>query len=381
MVQTSLIFLLWVSALSAKVPQASSEQQLAQLNRQYKEAYDAKQYARALEALTAMSSFPEVQNDTKTRSLVLYGQACLHSVMGHRREALDTLRKSIAAGFNDYLTFKGESDLGPLRKDPEFQALATQFKAKYGPVPLAWDAKQPTPDFPLLYDDLKIAELAQLREEFAIDKVVDGAKDDYDKLVRLTKWTSDQWQHSSSQMASKPDPISILREAKAGGRFICRDYAIVAAGAARAYGFPARHLAILPRDVETRSEAHSVAEVWLPKFRKWIIADGQYGIVPESKGVPLNAVELQKAIAEEVPIACRGASEKCKEWQEFIFPNLFYFKIAQDQRRFGGAPGKQLVLVPKGAPEPHKFAGANEGVFSNSIYTSNPQSFYAPPPR
>jgi hypothetical protein len=141
----------------------------------------------------------------------------------------------------------------------------------------------------------------------------------------------------------------------------------------------ARHLAILPADVESRSEAHSVVEVWLPAFQKWVLADAQFGIVPELNGAPLNGLELQKAIAEDAPIRCRGNESDCAAWQSFIIPNLYYFKIRDDQRRFGGQVSRQLVLVPKGAKEPHKFAGGNEGVFARAIYTGNPASFNAPP--
>ncbi len=376
----ALIVLLWALVLPLQGSQAVNER-LNELNRQYKEAYAAKQYGRALEALTAMSAFPEIKNDPGTYAVALYAQAALHSLLGHKREALTSLDRSFKAGFSDFLTFQQDGDFATLRNDPEFRKLAADFKAKCGPKPLAWDPSQPAQEFALRYDDSSTPELAQLRKEFAIDSSVGGAKDDYDKVIRITKWTSEQWEHSNSQMASKPDPISILREAKAGGKFICRDYAIVAAGVARAYGFYARHLAILPKDVETHSEAHSVAEVWLPQFHKWVIADGQYGIVPELKSTPLNAVELQKAIAEEAPLQCKGATALCEEWKRFILPNLFYFKIARDQRRFGGEAGEQLVLVPRGAPQPHKFAGGNEAVFSKSIYTSNPQSFYASPVR
>jgi len=40
-------------------------------------------------------------------------------------------------------------------------------------------------------------------------------------------------------------------------------------------GIHARLLGLLPKDVETRSEAHSVAEIWLPEFETWVIADAQ----------------------------------------------------------------------------------------------------------
>jgi hypothetical protein len=218
-----------------------------------------------------------------------------------------------------------------------------------------------------------------MRNEFAMDQVVAGAKDDYEKLRRLTEWASTRWRHSSTQTASKTDPLTILREAKAGGRFICRDYAVVLAGAAKAYGMPARVLNLLPRDVETRSESHSVAEVWLESLQKWVLADGQYGAIGELDGVPLSGLELQAALAADKPVRCVSGAGVCAEWKPFILRNAFYFKIADDQRSYRRDFKRQLVLVPKGAAEPHKFAGGNEEVFKGAVYTSHPGTFYDPP--
>jgi hypothetical protein len=182
-------------------------------------------------------------------------------------------------------------------------------------------------------------------------------------------------------MASKSDPITILREAQKGGRFICREYAVVMAGVAAAYGMPTRVVNLLPRDVETRSEAHSVAEVWLEGLHKWVLADGQYGAIGELDGVPLNAIELQAAFVTDRPVVCSAGEAVLAEWKPFFLRNAYYFKIYADQRSFQRAASGQLVLVPKGTPEPHKFAGGNEELFADATYTSNPASFYAPPPR
>ena len=144
---------------------------------------------------------------------------------------------------------------------------------------------------------------------------------------------------------------------------------------------PARVLNLLPRDVETRSEAHSVAEVWLEHLQKWVLADGQYGIIPELDGIPLNGIELQAAFAADRPVVCSVEVSACSEWKPFILQNAYYFKTADDQRSFKRSMKRQLVLVPKGAPKPTKFAGGNEEVFAGAIYTSNPETFYAPPKR
>jgi hypothetical protein len=357
-----------------------ASQELQKLNLQFASQYQAGEYADALATIDRMLALPETESMPGVRGSLLFNKACLLSLTKQKADAMRTARAALAAGFSGWRSFFSDHDFDPLRADPDFKAFLAEVKLKYSPKPLEWDtATKAASDFPLRFDDPKTPELAQLRTEFQIDAAVAGAGDDYDRLIRLTFWTSRQWEHDPSHMASQSDPITILREAKAGGRFICQNYAMVLAGAARAYGLYARHLSILPADVETRSEAHSVAEVWVPAFRKWALADGQYGIVPELKGVPLNGVELQKAIAEDAPTRCRGNEKACQEWQTFIISNLYYFKISDDQRRFGGRASRQLVLVPKGAKEPHKFAGGNEGVFSGAIYTGNPASFYAPP--
>lgn len=373
----ALLLLLGTVPAPADPPPARDDVQ--QLNARFKELYGAKRYEEALGALEALGARPELSGDRDAQASIAYGRACLKALLGRKDEAIEGLRSALAAGFSDLGTLASDADLDSLRADPRFLSLVAEAKKKLGPARLDWDEAPRAPEFRLRFDDPAAPELKQLRSEFGIDPVVAGTTDELERLVRLTKWTSEQWAHSPTQMASKADPVTILREAKAGGRFICRDYAVVAAGAARAFGFASRVISVLPRDVETRSEAHSVAEAWLPGRGKWALADGQYGIVPVVDGVPLNAVELQKALAEDAPLACLGASERCEEWKWFVGRNLFYFKVAQDQRRFGGAASPQLVLVPKGAPSPRKFAGGNESVFANALYASIPASFYAPP--
>ncbi len=366
------------ATLLASAAQEPSKQ-LRELNQQLGSQYQAGQCADALATLEKILSLPETGTLPGARGGVLYYKACLLSRTGKTTEAIAAARAALDAGYTSWRSFTSDSDFEPLRTNAAFKAFLAEVKRKYRERPLEWDASRPAPEFALRFDDPTAPELSQLRKEFQIDAAVTGATNDYERVIRLTLWTSRQWEHDSSRMASRSDPITILREAKAGGRFICQNYAVVLAGTARAYGFFSRLLGVLPANVETDSQAHSVAEVWLPGFRKWVLADGQYGIVPELNGIPLSALELQKAIAQDAPIRCRGNEAAAQEWQSFIIPNLYYFKIADDQRRFGGHVSRQLVLVPKGAKEPHKFAGGNESVFSGAIYTGNPASFYAPP--
>lgn len=358
-----------------------NEAQWTALNKELNRAYEKKDWAGAMSVLDRMIKLGDDTKNQENRGGVLYTKACVHALAGQKAKALAAIRQAVAAGFTDYSKYSSDTDFDSIREDAEFKSLLAEIKAKYGPAPLVWDRSQPAPLFPVLSDDPKIPQFLEMRREFAIDAVVAGAKDDYERLRRLVHWVSTRWEHSSDQMASKSDPLTILREAKKGGRFICREYAVVMAGVAAAYGMPARVVNLLPHDVETRSEAHSVAEVWLEGLGKWVLADGQYGNVAELDGVPLNAIEVQAALAADKKVVCSAGDGVYAEWKPFILRNAFFIKTGNDQRAFEHRTTAQLVLVPKGAPKPTKFAGGNEEVFAGSIYTSNPDSFYAPPRR
>jgi hypothetical protein len=360
--------------------QPGVEERWRTLNGELQQSYGSKKWPAALSVLDRMMKLADETKNGEVRAAVFYMEGCVYSLAGQRAPALEALRRAVAEGFTDYGKYSSDTDLDALRGDPEFQALLAEIKARYGPAPLEWDRDKPAPSFTIKYDNPKDPRFPEMRREFVIDAVVEGAKDNYERLRRLARWVSTRWEHSPDHMASKSDPITILREAQKGGRFICREYAIVMAGVASAYAMPARVVNLLPRDVETRSEAHSVAEVWLEQFHKWVLADGQYGAIGELDGVPLNAIELQAAFAADKPVTCVAGEGVCTEWKPFILRNAFYFKVYGDQRSFQRAASEQLVLIPKGAPEPHTFAG-DPSVFAGSVYTSNPATFYAPPPR
>jgi len=282
---TVLVLVLVCAPLLAQKP--SVDDQWVTLNEELKRVYGRKDWPGAMAVLDRMLKLADDTQNLEVRGGVFYMKSCIHALAGQKAEALAAIRQAVAAGFTDYSKFTSDSDFDSLRGDPGFKSLLAEIKAKYGPAPLVWDRTRPAPEFPVLYDDPKALRLVEMRREFAIDAVVAGAKNDYEKLRLLTHWVSTRWEHSPNQMASKSDPVTILREAQKGGRFICREYA----------------------------------------------------------------------------------------------RNAFFFKMGNDQRAFEHRTTAQLVLVPKGAPNPTKFAGGNEEIFAGAVYTSNPDTFYAPPRR
>jgi non-specific serine/threonine protein kinase len=53
----------------------------------------------------------------------LYNAACTYGILGKRAEALETIKKAFAAGYNNPEWAANDSDLACVHDDPEFQKL------------------------------------------------------------------------------------------------------------------------------------------------------------------------------------------------------------------------------------------------------------------
>ncbi len=261
---------------------------------------------------------------------------------------------------------------------------------------LEWDIEEEVKLLGIVMDDVNDPNMVRLRKKYDLEKIVNGGKDDYEKLKLITRWVQKRWKHNGSNHPSKSDPLTILKEASEGKRFRCVEYAKVVAGCARALGMPCRVLALKRFDVETAksSAGHVVAEVWLDQFNKWVFVDGQWGAIAEVNGVPLNAVEFQKAIACNLADLKIWFANKSNFKLWFVNPSnkkryiawveryLYYFDFNTDQRfykteteveRILGLRGK-VMLVPKGANKPKVFQ--RNYPIKNCTYISNPKTFY-----
>lgn len=224
-------------------------------------------------------------------------------------------------------------------------ARSLKFTDERVTLPFAFQTS--TPDDPYL---------KRLRDEYALAELVKDKRGDYEKVRAVSRWVRTRWEHNGSNMPEKPDPISILEEAKQGKRFRCVEYSAVLAAALNAVGVRARVLSLLTEDVETRESgaAHVVAEAYLSDKKKWVMVDGQWDVIPTLKGKPLGAVEFQRALAKhEKGLGVDTFSDvKAVGYFEWVAPYLFYFITKFDGRYGVSVSRKELVLVPVGAKEP-----------------------------
>jgi transglutaminase-like putative cysteine protease len=223
--------------------------------------------------------------------------------------------------------------------------------------------------------------LKELRERFGLQDVIAGEEDDYGRMRAVCAWVRGRWEHNGMNEPKKSDPISILEAAAQGRRFRCVEYAIVLDGALNALGIPSRVLALKTRDVETRQSGagHVVVEAYLADLEKWILIDGQFDVIPTLDGEPLNAVELQRALAEvseSLDVDSLGGT-RAGVYFPWIAPYLHYFDVSIDGRHGVERTPGSLMLVPIGARKPKTFQ--IRWPITNMSYTHSLATFYAPP--
>ncbi|MGZ2370433.1 transglutaminase-like domain-containing protein [Ancylomarina sp. YFZ004] len=251
---------------------------------------------------------------------------------------------------------------------------------------LQFDSKLKSNNLKFWYEKNNNDYLNLLRSKYPIDSLVKDTKSDTEKAQNIMNWVHNQWQHNGNNQPKKSDAISILEEVKQGKNFRCVEYGIVTTACLNAIGLKARTLSLRTKDVETRKygAGHVLLEVYLNDLKKWVLLDPQWNIIPVLNGIPLNAVEFQKAISEnykELEIISGLALSK-RYYVDWIFPYLYYFNTSFDNREgielTNNINGKKkLMLVPLGAKNPTIFQIIYP--INNCIYTNSVKDFYEQP--
>ena len=153
--------------------------------------------------------------------------------------------------------------------------------------------------FEFVHEDPAFPELQDFRRQFNLDKVVDGAKTEWEKIKRLRAWTAGSWDwflpnpefdDLLSWDAKKilSGPVAKGNLSQKGGN--CLHYAIVVAQACQSFGIPAR----IVNNNYAIWGGHELVEVWSRDYGKWIMADPNFDSMFYDKkiGIPLNILEL-----------------------------------------------------------------------------------------
>jgi len=230
--------------------------------------------------------------------------------------------------------------------------------------------------------------LDKLKEKYPVEYLFEKSDTDMGKVLKVLNWTNGQWEHYGKSTPKKNDAISILEEAEQGGQFPCFAFAIVLRDQLNSLGFKARTVYLKTKDAKRskRPPGHVATEVYLNDLKKWVFLDGQFNVMPELNGEPLNAVEFQKAItvqSDGLKLLSLNSVANEGGYYSFVYPYLYYIDTSLDNRYEPEVPyiinGKSsLMLVPVGANNLKRINFWDMDI-NNCIYTNSVLDFYAKP--
>ncbi|WP_400191626.1 transglutaminase family protein [Hymenobacter sp. B81] len=223
--------------------------------------------------------------------------------------------------------------------------------------------------------------LETMRDRYGLGTLVADKTTDLAKAQAVCAWVHNRLDHNGHIPTKKTDPMGILQDAQLEQQVQCVGFGIVLAAALQSVGIPARPLYLKMADSETRGSAagHAATEAWLKEQQKWVLVDAQWDVIPLLNGTPLNAVELQQALATEAP-GLRGLTSTDAKWKfyfKWLRDYLYYLDTPLDNRFGTKTSTAGLMLVPVGAKKPVVFQRTTR--LHNLRYTHSPATFYADP--
>ncbi|MBW2660895.1 MAG: hypothetical protein JRD93_02645 [Deltaproteobacteria bacterium] len=147
-------------------------------------------------------------------------------------------------------------------------------------------------EIPFIYEKISAPQLVEVRNSYYIDRLLEGASDEYEAMLRLGAWVGTRWDHGMDDVPGGRSSFrvsDVIKAGKCGSKFSCEIAAKVTIQAATAIGWPAR---LISASSDGYKYEHGIAELWSNQFNKWFIMDTDFNIVLESDGIPLSAFEL-----------------------------------------------------------------------------------------
>lgn len=152
------------------------------------------------------------------------------------------------------------------------------------------------------FQDTDNEDLIRFRERFQIDKVIEGASDEWHAVRLIRNWVYMQNSRGGGNGpggVSAADTESLVLACNAGASFFCTYFARMMVAATLSVGFVSRLVSIgVEFDRWGKNRGHGVCEIWINDFKKWVLVDAHFDMHFEIKGIPLSAYEIHRAAVE-----------------------------------------------------------------------------------
>ena len=199
--------------------------------------------------------------------------------------------------------------------------------------------------------------------------------------LKIAQFAHTAFSHSGDNQPSLSDPITILKEAKAGSKFRCVEYSHLAAWLMMAYGIDARTVNIMMKDVETLEygAGHVVVEFYEGEQHGWVMVDIQAGAVARYHDKLQSVLELRKSIdqASFENLEGDGFVESGGmfggDYRAWLKPYLYFIDRPQQLNfEYSGDPKPHFILMPEGGKPPKYFQRTHK----LDLVVTSPAVFY-----
>lgn len=139
------------------------------------------------------------------------------------------------------------------------------------------------------YEDFSNVDIRLLRNKYLLDKLVANTSSDLDKFIILREWVRNKIiEGKPKNVDYNFNALDILERAERGEQFFCSEVATVFAQCVISLGYTGRYIGLF--------RGHVLDEAWSNDFNKWVVIDVDNNLHYERLGVPLNALELHRAL-------------------------------------------------------------------------------------
>ena len=235
------------------------------------------------------------------------------------------------------------------------------------------------------------AHLLEFSIRWNLPRIIAGKENEWLKLLALREWVQTTLNpHGWDQIPENDDAVCILEAAALGKRFNCWSYSTVMIEAALALGWSARRLSlgIDPAWKRPGNSGHTVAEIWVDLWRKWVVMDADLNAHYEVDGIPAGGLEIHDCWlrhelnriccvrGKHIPAFCRPADGNLYTPEQQAASAVFSAYDAVDYYVQLTAGGTSRRPAMHWLNDPDTSCPYQNGMFCNGIlYTNDPNIF------
>lgn len=250
-------------------------------------------------------------NEKKERSYELsniyYNLSCIYSLLDNKISAINSLKKAIDAGYNNYGHVQLDTDLDNIRKEKEFIVLNNKLKLTGDYLFILKRANKynlsdsrPLPKFN--YQSSDNPNLMALRKGFNLDSIA-GQGNDVLKILNLLQWVHNLIPHDGNHDNPEvKNALSMINVCKKDDRGLnCRGLALVLNECYLAMGIKSRIVTCYPKDIlKIDPDCHVINSVYSESLKKWLWIDPTYNaFVMNENGEMLSIEEVRERLIND----------------------------------------------------------------------------------